>query len=354
MSIKDDIKWFKEQFAADVIPSLAGTPLSFDLICAIAFQESGELWSKLRLHQPPLARDELLRLSVGDTLDDRGAFPKNKDELIAAPKGQQMFNLAHRLLGEMGDATGIDIYQRLASNPDKFVHGYGIFQYDLQFFRDDSDFFLTQGWKGIDACVERLMKELRNALDKLHFSNQSSLTALQSAFVAIVYNTGFGNFRESRGLKQGHEDNGVFYGENIDQFLQIARTIPTPGTSAIGGGGAQPLVVGRSIVTIAKTEFDQFHSFKEGQEPLRSRIADYYEAAGGDRHLDPTLNVNAWSAAFVSFCVRQSGATSDQFEFSMLHSVFVHAAIANADANRGVFRGHRIADYAPKLGDLIH
>jgi hypothetical protein len=34
--------------------------------------------------------------------------------------------------------------------------------------------------------------------------------------------------------------------------------------------------------------------------------------------------------------------------------VFVHEAIANADADRGVFRGHRITDYAPKLGDIIH
>jgi hypothetical protein len=39
MAIKDEIKWFKEQFAADVVPALAGTPLSFDLVSAIAFQE---------------------------------------------------------------------------------------------------------------------------------------------------------------------------------------------------------------------------------------------------------------------------------------------------------------------------
>jgi Uncharacterized protein conserved in bacteria (DUF2272) len=356
MSVKDDIRWFKDQFADDVIPSLAGTPISFDLICAIAFQETGELWSRLRLHQPALSREELLRLTVGDTLDapNRSAFPKNKEELVAAPKGQPMFNLAHKLLGEMGDATGIEVYQRLARNPEKLVHGYGIFQYDLQFFREDPDFFLKQQWKNIDACVEKLMKELKKALAQLHFSNQSSLTTLQSDFVAIVYNTGFGNFDERKGLKQGHEDNGVFYGENIDRFLQIARTIPTPGTVAIAGGGAQAAAVGRSIVAIAKNEFDRFHSFKEGQEPLRSRIADYYEAAGGSRNLDPTLNVNAWSAAFVSFCVKQSGATSSQFEFSMQHSVFIHAAIANANANRGVFRGHRITEYAPKLGDLIH
>jgi Uncharacterized protein conserved in bacteria (DUF2272)/Bacterial SH3 domain len=109
-----------------------------------------------------------------------------------------------------------------------------------------------------------------------------------------------------------------------------------------------------AVVGIAKVEFDHFHGIDEGDEPLRSRIADYYEAAGGSRTLDPTSNDNAWSAAFVSFCMKQSGATAAQFKFSMLHSVYVHAAIANAIADRGVFRGHRVTEYAPKPGDLIH
>jgi hypothetical protein len=368
MAIKDEITWFKEHFAADIIPALTGTPLSFDLVCAIAFQESGELWSKLRLHLP---REEVLRLSVGDTLDEpnRSAFPKNKDALIAAPRGQQMFDLAHQLLIEMGDGTGIEVYKHLGRRPEKFVHGYGIFQYDLQFFRRDPDFFLTQRWKDINACVDKLMLELRNALQQLGFSDKPSLTDLQSAFVGIVYNTGFGNFREAKGLKQGHNDGRLFYGENIDRFLKIAHDVPTPvsgpapvaapaapgSVAAAAAAHAPPqAAAGRSIVAIAKAEFDRFHGIDEGDQPLRGRIADYYEAAGGSRDLDPTQDENAWSAAFVSFCVKQSGATSSQFKFSMLHSVFVKAAIANADAGSGVFLGHRITDYAPKLGDIIH
>ena len=335
MAIKDEIKWFKEQFAADVIPALAGTPISFDLVSAIAFQESGELWSKLRLHLP---REEILRLSVGDTLDDpnRSAFPKNKDALIAVQRGQAMFDLAHRLLVEMADATGIEAYQAVAQRPHKFVHGYGIFQYDLQFFRRDPDFFLEQRWKSIDACVDKMMSELKRGLDQLGFSDKESLTDRESAFVAIVYNTGFGNFRESRELQQGHHDGTHFYGENIDRYLKIAHTIPTP---SVGARPTPPAVAplpsaGRSIVAVAKAEFDRFHGIDEGDEPLRSRIADYYEAGGGSRNLDPTLNENAWSAAFVSFCVKQSGATPDQFKFNLSHSVFVRAAIARCRPRR--------------------
>lgn len=368
MSIKVELTWFKENFAADVMPALAGTPVSFDLVCAIAFQESGELWSRMRQRLP---REEVLRLSVGDTLDapNRSAFPKTMDVLIAAPKGRQMFDLAHRLLGEMAEATGIEAYRHLAAKPQKFVHGYGIFQYDLQFFRHEPDFFLEQRWKDIDTAVEKLMKELTGAVDQLGFAGKDQLTDIESAFVGIVYNTGFRNFKEDRGLAQGHFDGTHSYGENIERFLGIAHTIPTPApgvaprrlavaaAQAVAGPAppAAPAArAARSIVAIAKAEFDRFHGIDEGAEPLRSRIADYYEAGGGSRNLDPTLDENAWSAAFVSFCVKQSGATADQFKFSLSHSVFVHAAIANAEAHRGMFLGHRISEHAPKLGDLVH
>jgi len=325
----------------------------------MAFQESGELWSKMRLHLP---RDEVLRLSVGDTLDapNRSAFPKNKAALLAVANGQQMFDLAHRLLIEMGDATGIETYQALGRRPDKFLHGYGLFQYDLQFFRTDPDFFLQQRWRSIDACVEKMMSELRKGLGQLGLAGQTSLTDLQSAFVAIVYNTGFGNFRESKGLQQGHHDGAHFYGENIDRFIKIARSVPMPASAptnvvAIPQPPAAVAAAGiPAVVAVAKAEFDRFHGIDEGDQPLRSHIADYYEAAGGSRNLDPTSNENPWSAAFVSFCMKQAGATSAQFKFSMLHSVYIHAAIANAIAGHGVFRGHRITEYAPKLGDLIH
>ncbi|MGZ2454796.1 hypothetical protein ACVIRO_007613 [Rhizobium ruizarguesonis] len=355
MTIKEEIKWFKTNFAADVIPALAETPLSFDLICAIAFQESGELWSKLRLHLP---RGEVLRLSVGDTLDtpNRAAFPKNRAELVEVEGGEQMFEAAHDLLGEMAEATGIEAYQRVAQRPEKFVRGYGIFQYDLQFFKVEPDFFLDQRWQNIDACVEKMVTELKHALRQLGLDDKQSLTDLEAAFTAIVYNTGFGNFRKNKGLQQGHFDGTHFYGENIDQFIKIAREIPNP-MMAEGPVHIVPpsvAVVEPLIATIAKAEFDRFNGVDEGDEPLRGRIADYYEAGGGSRNLDPTLNENAWSAAFVSFCAKESGATPQQFKFNLSHSVFVHAAIANGDMNTGVFRGHRIAEYAPKLGDLIH
>jgi hypothetical protein len=355
MAIKDEISWFKQNFAAELAPALAGTPLSIDLVCAIAFQESGELWSRMRKRLP---RAEVLRLSVGDTLDtpNRSAFPKDKDALVAVPRGDEMFALAHRLLGEMAEATQIEVYQDLAARPHKFVHGYGIFQYDLQFFRKDPLFFLEQRWKNLDEVIEKLMDELTGAVDRLGFNGKKELSDLESAFVAIVYNTGFRNFKADRGLAQGHFDGKNFYGENIDRYIKIAHTIPStaPAVAAPAMLAASVPRPTNSVVAVAKAEFGRFAGIDEGDEPLRSRIADYYEAGGGSRALDPTKDENAWSAAFVSFCIKQSGATSDQFAFNLSHSVFVRAAIRNADAGRGVFRGRRVGEYAPKLGDLVH
>ncbi len=37
----------------------------------------------------------------------------------------------------------VPAYSKVAKLPHKFCHGYGIFQYDLQFFLTDPDYFLA-------------------------------------------------------------------------------------------------------------------------------------------------------------------------------------------------------------------
>lgn len=654
MTSKQEITWFKNEFAFGIKPVLTGTPLTVDLICAIAYQETGYIWSRLRKSLP---HGDVLRLCVGDTIDSprRGAFPRNKAALTAWPRGDEMFELARALLIEMANKTGDQGYLAATAKPAKFVRGYGIFQYDLQFFKKDPDFFLEQRWQDIAVCVEKLMGELRQALRQLKYHNKTSLTERELANVAIVYNAGFGNFDEARGLRQGHPDSdGVYYGEHIANYLSIAKAVPmpipavatmgirrvraaaspaeglpssrraraaaregqpavfyphwaTPGGSldddildalpagtiigfhhhdldldkiaailrwpgksfkaawyvesnlrepserelgldentsiaerikevkskqralisqhgldassfsglieldaarekfdgfepefAIQGNlpddaiadakavktagfkylgknlseefldailracgvdfvpriviedvtgepdddnpgyredaralagrnmpitliiheeslgefpgadeararevlaedfakphieaihglsngfkllqrfgeagvtpvagltptlrvtasaGAMPATAAtsRSVVEVARDELARFGGVDEGDEPLYSRIREYFVAGGGSSSLSPTSV--AWSAAFVSYCFREAGATPAQFKFSLAHSVFVHQAIKNADDQSGVFRAHRIADYAPKPGDIIH
>lgn len=106
------------------------------------------------------------------------------------------------------------------------------------------------------------------------------------------------------------------------------------------------------LIRIANAEFDDFSEVNEADEPLRSRINQYCEGIG----IEPPDDIGEfpWSAAFISWCVKTAGAETSEFKFSDTHAVFVKAAIANADGDKGVFRARPIADYSPKLGDLIH
>ena len=113
----------------------------------------------------------------------------------------------------------------------------------------------------------------------------------------------------------------------------------------------QPLNYVGKLIQIAQDEFEKFHELDENEEPLRSRIDDYCRAID----VAPPHNISdfAWSATFVSFCIKEAGATAAEFKFSVAHAVFVQQAIANADHGTGVFRARRIEEHAPQLGDII-
>lgn len=103
------------------------------------------------------------------------------------------------------------------------------------------------------------------------------------------------------------------------------------------------------LATIAQGQFDRFHLLRENQSPLSEQIAVYWKGIG---LRFPGVGV-PWSAVFVSWCVKRAGATASQFAFAAAHAKFVHAAIANGEAEKGVFRGRRPAQYAPKIGDIL-
>src|SRR5687767_4714752 len=119
MPTREDMRWFKENFHGKIQTALQGTPFTLDLLTALACQETGEIWPILR--KKPLSVARILELCVGDTLDsDRGrrAFPKNRAELVAHPKGGEMFTIARQALVDM--AQFVDSYRGAASRQNKF------------------------------------------------------------------------------------------------------------------------------------------------------------------------------------------------------------------------------------------
>ena len=220
-----DMRWFKQQFHEKINAALEGTPYSLDFMTALACQETGEIWPILR--KKDLSVDRILELCVGDTLDSSGgrhAFPRNKAELVAVPNGERMFEIARQALEDM--AQFITSYKGAASNPNKFCHGFGIFQYDLQFFKnEDPDYFLAKRYADFDACLQKAIGELRHATKRIGFQSKPTLTDLEMAFVAIAYNTG--GFNPSKGLDQGFKPaGGKHYGRQIFDFIEQSKTVP--------------------------------------------------------------------------------------------------------------------------------
>ena len=222
MPTKQAIGWYKQNFGAQTTAAVQGTPYSADLVVAIACQETGGTWNVLRQKGLPLA--EILELCVGDTLDapNRSAFPKTKADLLAVPQGQAMFDLAHKALVDM--AVHIAGYQAVAKRADKFCHGFGMFQYDIQFFKTDAAYFLNKDYAAFDKTLGKCIGELKAAQKRNGWQNKASLTEDEMIGVAIAYNAG--SYDPGRGLKQGFFDGSKFYGENISDFLHLSQSVP--------------------------------------------------------------------------------------------------------------------------------
>jgi hypothetical protein len=181
--VVEDLRWFKATFGEAITRATRELPFGLDLLSAIALQETGLLWSVLR-RQPDLSTAQLLRLCVGDTIDARKAFPRSKAELVAAPQGEQMFALARSALVEM--AQYLRAYRKVAAQPAKFCHGFGIFQRDIQHFLRDPDYFLGQRYADFDSALGHTLTLLTDALRRLGWQHQAALSEHEQAALAIV------------------------------------------------------------------------------------------------------------------------------------------------------------------------
>jgi len=138
-------------------------------------------------------------------------------------------------------------------------------------------------------------------------------------------------------------------GLTTDQVCEV--TIPLPFQSVTAGA----VVSGRNaqheaLIGIANRQFSHFHGIDESDNPLRDQIEKYWTEIG---KAFPGVG-EPWSAVFVSWCVKQAGASSADFKFDPKHAVYVKEAIAKAQGGTGTFRAYPIDKYAPRVGDLIH
>lgn len=224
---KDAMIWMNNQFGADIEKALKGTPIPKKLVIAIGIQETYYIWAKI---YKTASVNDVLAVCVGDTIDfpkRKSAWPKNRKELEAHPKGKDMFALARAALLRLAKLNSG--YSTAAKNPDKFCHGFGMFQYDIQFFRQDPDFFLLSKWATWEGTLGRGVSELKGKLVELYGSGKKTLSHDEAVFLGIAYNRGAARTKAdmaTAGFKQGHKDSlGVYYGEHIDRNLRDMKDL---------------------------------------------------------------------------------------------------------------------------------
>lgn len=105
----------------------------------------------------------------------------------------------------------------------------------------------------------------------------------------------------------------------------------------------------KKLAATAQSQYDTYHYDSESDPALAKQIKGYWTGLG---LTFPGVS-EPWSAVFVSWCVKQAGATKAEFNFNPQHSQFVYTAIQNGLNNTGVFRAFDIGTYAPNLGDII-
>lgn len=106
------------------------------------------------------------------------------------------------------------------------------------------------------------------------------------------------------------------------------------------------------LSAIARALHDRFQFVNEADPVLCSQIRKWTTDIGGE-FVSCTSPSHPWSAVFVSWCVKEAGATAAEFRFAKAHSIFVHQAIKNAGNGTGVFHGLPIDVHAPNVGDII-
>jgi hypothetical protein len=157
----EGMKWFKTNFGGPIARVTSNTPFTLNFLTAIAVQESFEIWGNIFNSLPT---DRVLELCVGDTIDgpSRKAFPTSKSALVATPHGAEIFAVAREELETVGQVNAA--YHRIAiSNSNKFCHGFGIFQYDIQFCKKHPNYFIEKQWKIFDNALAKAISELKMA-----------------------------------------------------------------------------------------------------------------------------------------------------------------------------------------------
>lgn len=85
------------------------------------------------------------------------------------------------------------------------------------------------------------------------------------------------------------------------------------------------------------------------------RVEKYWQEGLDINGLTGCSISQAWSAAFICYCLRQAGMPLVEFPFAAGHHTYIRWAINNTKQSKPnkTYYGRKLAEYKPKPGDLI-
>jgi hypothetical protein len=95
------------------------------------------------------------------------------------------------------------------------------------------------------------------------------------------------------------------------------------------------------------------YGHKETESPYYQRVARYWNDALGLSYTGK--DAIPWSAAFISYLMKESKLTKTDFLFNAQHAKYIRKAIIAKQANDNGygFWGYRLTEYQPEVGDLV-
>ena len=92
----------------------------------------------------------------------------------------------------------------------------------------------------------------------------------------------------------------------------------------------------KKLIDLANAEFNKWNKngvkIKEGSNDTIQDLRNYWLIGAKVKQTDSYYINEAWSAAFISYLMRQAGAEND-FQYNSSHSVYIREAIKNRKTN---------------------
>lgn len=174
------------------------------------------------------------------------------------------------------------------------------------------------------------------------------------------------NFRNAPDAAPGTKIGSLFLTQEVDALDDAANGFARV-EAAVGGVLKRGFVaerflrapVGRHREALVASVSREFMRFDRGQgeehvPPFSGFVGEMWRSIGVET-LDGTDRDTPWSAAAISFMVRNAGAAYRNFRFAAAHSKFVHRAIrARAEEDTAApFWGFRLNETRPRIGDIV-